>query len=787
MIVLAAIATFNAEAQQTETTVSTFECISLYWSPEGGSYDKDVLVTFREKGASEWKTGLNMKYNPQNSDYDGGDYRGSIVNLTPDTEYEIELALEGTSTKVTYTEKTWPENFPVGRTIYPGKLEEQLTLYNSDSGTKDGYILYDGQGDTIDVNNNDDACIFIQASYIIIRNYVLTGGKKYGIFLADDIHDIVIENCDISNWGEIMDDGFGTQQGAIQATRYGSYDCGVFKSDLARIVVQRNKIHHPRSDANSWAEGRGDPVNYHPIGPQAVMFLNSAGNHVIRYNEVWSDADHYYNDIIGYGCNQDWTGFPGPDSDIYGNYLANCWDEPIETEGGGRNVRIWGNYVEEGYLPIAAASTRLGPIYAWRNVSGRTFTPEGSKYGPYQPFFKQEYFEGGFKYLFNNTILQPDDHGAGGLATKENLNLSMENFITRNNILHVRSDCRNSIGTYTPKGFCDFDYDLFSANVPDGYEANGISGSPSYAGVGFDRTTMTGDYSLLNGTPGHDDGVVVPNFIEKFEGTAPDIGASEVGAPVLEYGVNANECMDKVNLTSSSENGQVNPPAGSFCKGTTVQFTATPDRGYEFDSWGGDLSGADTQSVSVVMNSDMNVTAIFKNLPVYSLVTETDGNGHVSSAANGDYYEGEVVKITAFPDWQESFLRWEGDLSGTENPVTITVDSNINIVAVFTGATGIFDKNAGGNSLQIYPNPFTDVTTIQYELVKSVKAKLSVFDLAGKEVAVIVSEQNKMAGTYEIQWSGDSKKGGKLPNGTYVVKLEVDSNNVVTNKLILNR
>ena len=767
------------------TTIPTFECISIYWSPEGGGADKDVLVKFRETGTTEWHNGLNMKYNPQNPTYDGGDYRGSLVNLKPDTEYEIELTLEGTNTQTTYIEKTWPENFPIGKTIYPGSMSKQLDIMKSDSGSATGYVLYDGQGDTIDVDNNYDACIHIRASYVIIRNFVLTGGRKWGVYLEDNVHDVVIENCDISNWGEIMEDGWGTQQGAIHSTPYGSYDCGIYESDLTRIVVQRNKIHNPRSDANSWAEGRGDPVNYHPIGPQAVFFVNSAGNNVIRYNEVWSDSAHYYNDIIGGSCNQDWRGYPGPDSDIYGNYLANCWDEPIEAEGGGRNVRIWGNYVEEGYLPIAAASTRLGPMYVWRNVSGRTYTPPGSKYGDIQPFFKQEYFEDGFKYLFNNTILQPNDHGAGGIATKDGSSGSLQNFITRNNIIHVRSLVKKSILSGII-GYCDYDYDFCSGTYPAGYEVNGIDGIPTYSGTGFDKATMTGDFSLQPGTPGNDDGVVVPNFIEEYEGAAPDMGASEVGGDVIEYGVDAYRCTDQVELTSSAVNGQVNPPPGKYCRGSKIQFTGTPDRGYKFEKWGGDFSGTENP-VSYVMNDNLYLEAYFTPLPVYTLTTNVKGGGHVSASANGDYYEGDKVRIIAFPNWQEQFLRWEGDLNSTENPVTVTMDSNTVITAVFTGeSSDINEELAEKYSFKCFPNPFSGKMTIRFELDKSEKVNIAVYNLYGQKEKVILDE-TLGRGEHLIRWNSDSSKNGALKNGTYFIQFAAGDEKPYFKSIILNR
>src|SRR5437660_1207312 len=37
------------------------------------------------------------------------------------------------------------------------------------------------------------------------------------------------------------------------------------------------------------------------MGPQCISLFDTAGNHVIRYNECFSDLDHMYNDVIGAG------------------------------------------------------------------------------------------------------------------------------------------------------------------------------------------------------------------------------------------------------------------------------------------------------------------------------------------------------------------------------------------------------------------------------------------------------------------------------------------------------
>jgi len=523
---------------ETPFAVPTFHCLGIYWSPAGGSLNKDVLVEFRKQGNTDWRQGLNMAYYPiSGTSADKTDYRGSIVNLFPNTSYEIKLTLEGTETTETFTAKTWSEDFPIGETITLGDKNSQYNI--TKSGTKDAWLLIDGTGSTIDVNNDSYYCIEVDANYVIIRGLTLKGAERHGIYFKD-CHDIVVENCNISGWGR-KEYGFGRN---YEAALYSVSD------ELERVVVQRNLIHHPRWDANSWAEKNPKKDEYHPRGPQGVSFENSAGNHVIRYNEIWSDEDHMFNDVIGFGSNGSYEGFPGADSDIYYNYVANCWDDGIEAEGGNRNTRIWGNYIEEVYTAIGNAPVSIGPLYVWRNVSGRCYSPPGSKYGQYGKFLKMGYSGGiemmtGHMYIFNNTVLQPNNEGSGGLGTSgpswkpEPSNRHIRHCQSRNNIFHVH-DVENSISTREENVDNDYDYDLCNQPYPAGHEANGVEGTPVYTSeAGFDFETMTANFSLDNSSPGYDVGTIIPNFVEQYEGSGPDMGAQENGLENFVCGVNA--------------------------------------------------------------------------------------------------------------------------------------------------------------------------------------------------------------------------------------------------------
>ena len=68
----------------------------------------------------------------------------------------------------------------------------------------------------------------------------------------------------------------------------------------------------------------------------------------------------------------------------------------------------------------------------------------------------------------------------------------------------------------------------------------------------------------------------------------------------------------------------------------------------------------------------------------YSLTIQLKGNGYVAIEPMSDMYEpGTDVKLTAVPDTNWHFTHWEGDLIGSENPITMEMNSNKLVTAVF--------------------------------------------------------------------------------------------------------
>jgi hypothetical protein len=86
---------------------------------------------------------------------------------------------------------------------------------------------------------------------------------------------------------------------------------------------------------------------------------------------------------------------------------------------------------------------------------------------------------------------------------------------------------------------------------------------------------------------------------------------------------------------------------------------------------------------------------------------------------------------------------------------------------------------------QNYPNPFNPTTEIRCSVRMYSHMSLRVFDLLGREVALLVNEE-KPAGSYSVKWDASA-----LPSGVYFYRLEAVGQNkehfVETKKLVLLR
>ncbi|MBN2650074.1 MAG: Ig-like domain-containing protein, partial [Prolixibacteraceae bacterium] len=150
----------------------------------------------------------------------------------------------------------------------------------------------------------------------------------------------------------------------------------------------------------------------------------------------------------------------------------------------------------------------------------------------------------------------------------------------------------------------------------------------------------------------------------------------------------ANFSINTYSLNTSAINGSVTrvPNQTSFDYGTSVLLTAVPNAGYSFTGWSGDAAGT-SNSTTIIMDSDKDVTANFEVIPpnTFTLdVTSTFGGSTAKNPNRAGYTDGTVVQVTATPNTGYSFAGWSGDATGTANPLSITMNSDKNLVANFT-------------------------------------------------------------------------------------------------------
>ena len=85
--------------------------------------------------------------------------------------------------------------------------------------------------------------------------------------------------------------------------------------------------------------------------------------------------------------------------------------------------------------------------------------------------------------------------------------------------------------------------------------------------------------------------------------------------------------------------------------------------------------------------------------------------------------------------------------------------------------------------LKIYPNPATDLVTIEFELRKSEQAMLQIFTVDG---ALVKNEiiRNNSSGTCKYMWNRTNDAGSRIAEGIYSCHIVVN-NKVLSNKIII--
>jgi len=147
----------------------------------------------------------------------------------------------------------------------------------------------------------------------------------------------------------------------------------------------------------------------------------------------------------------------------------------------------------------------------------------------------------------------------------------------------------------------------------------------------------------------------------------------------------------------------------------------------------------------------------------------------------GNYYNKHDLTDSNGDGITDSTYNLPGDEPDDNYSLAATID-NYSINPVSVEFPSISDPNLkGGIQLkQNYPNPFNPSTMIKYQLATAGHVVMTIYNLAGQEVAILVNKIQPL-GEYEVTWQ---PKG--LPSGLYFYKLQVGDYSV-TKKLLLQK
>lgn len=142
-------------------------------------------------------------------------------------------------------------------------------------------------------------------------------------------------------------------------------------------------------------------------------------------------------------------------------------------------------------------------------------------------------------------------------------------------------------------------------------------------------------------------------------------------------------------------NGTINGTAVQTvnCGASSTSVTAIPNSCYHFTTW----SDANTSATRTDIGTSTNqtFTASF-TIDTVTLNVSSGANGDVTTPIEGThaYNCGQVVNLTATPDWGYNFSSWSGDtgtiLDVNDETTTITMNGNYSINCSFVGSLSLF-------------------------------------------------------------------------------------------------
>jgi hypothetical protein len=176
-------------------------------------------------------------------------------------------------------------------------------------------------------------------------------------------------------------------------------------------------------------------------------------------------------------------------------------------------------------------------------------------------------------------------------------------------------------------------------------------------------------------------------------------------------------------------------------------------------------------STDEVVKLDPGGIGVGQKFYVYSLVGVDDSDWPQAVVINGygptGAAWGPLDSLVNIPAWAYPI----------ENEIRVTSPArSVEFVLLDNGSriiSSLERKDAGRieqfTLRQNFPNPFNPSTTISYSLPRASSVSLRVYDLVGREVALLINKERQAAGSYAVPFDAAS-----LPSGAYFYTLQTE-------------
>ncbi|MFO7851404.1 MAG: T9SS type A sorting domain-containing protein, partial [Bacteroidales bacterium] len=134
--------------------------------------------------------------------------------------------------------------------------------------------------------------------------------------------------------------------------------------------------------------------------------------------------------------------------------------------------------------------------------------------------------------------------------------------------------------------------------------------------------------------------------------------------------------------------------------------------------------------------------------------------------------EGETIEFRYYDALNDKIYDCEGTLTFKKDMIVADAYESFDLNAK-TGKINDFPDSDLEPFLKVYPNPFEGVLNIEYNVPEIAHISLTVFDIFGKPVNVLV-DQEQPAGNYLIQWDSQA-----YHSGMYIIQYTVGNVRVI--------